>query len=132
MRTIHLAGYVGQVRQNAMPSGDLVLNFSLAVATGTKEKPETLWVDCALWGKRAESLAPFITKGKFLCVEGDAGIRTWLAKEDAGPRGALTCRVNNLTFGPRSEAPDAPQEAPAQAQKPGLMMPPPPDEDIPF
>lgn len=129
MRTLIIAGYVGQVRQNAMPSGDLVLNFSLAVSTGTKEKPETLWVDCALWGKRAESLAPYITKGKFLVVEGDAGIRTWLAKEDASPRGTITCRVNNLTFGPNREAENASQ-APQDghtAQKPVAV-----EDDIPF
>jgi single-stranded DNA-binding protein len=131
MRTIHLAGYVGQAHQNAMPSGDLVLNFSLAVNTGTKDKPETLWVDCALWGKRAESLAPYITKGKFLCVEGDAGIRTWLAKEDAGPRGTLTCRVNNITFGPRSDTTEAPAPPTAQAQKTGQAAPP-LDDEIPF
>ncbi len=131
MRTIHLAGYVGQAHQKAMPSGDPVLNFTLAVNIGTKEKPDTLWAACSLWGKRAESLAPYITKGKFLVVEGDVGVRAWLAKETGEPRGELTCRVNNLTFGPRSDASEAAQDAPAQVQKPGQAATP-LDDEIPF
>lgn len=129
MIKLTLAGYVGNTKFNILPSGDPVLNFSLAVSVGTKENPKTEWIDCALWGKLAESLAPYISKGKFLCVDGQAGIRTWLAKEDSGPRGAITCRVDTLTFGPNREAENAlqaPQEG-YTAQKPVAV-----EDDIPF
>lgn len=136
MIKLTLAGYIGSTKFNTLPNGDPVLNFSLAVSVGTKENPKTEWVDCSIWGNRAVALEPHIRKGMFLCLDGRAGIRTWLAQEDSGPRGTLTCRVDNLTFGPRSDTPEVSQDATApstaQAQKSGFMSKLPADEDIPF
>lgn len=129
MRMGTFAGYVGRdAETRVMPSGDLVLNFSLAVSTGTKDKPGTLWVDCGLFGKRAESLGPYILKGTPLTVCGDVDIRAF-EKRDGTPGCAMTCRVDKLTFGGRSNGSeareDAPQRAPAAAPAPAK-------DDVPF
>ena len=46
--------------------GDSVATLALAFSYGRKgsdgNRP-TQWVDAALWGKRAEALAPYLTKG---------------------------------------------------------------------
>ncbi len=49
-------------------SGKVVCNFNLA--TKGREKDATTWVRCALWGKRAESLAQYLTKGSTVQVVG--------------------------------------------------------------
>ena len=56
-------------------SGQAVANFSVAVNrkwTGQdgEQKEETTWYRVAIWGKFAEALTPFLTKGKAVLVEG--------------------------------------------------------------
>lgn len=135
MLTITAAGYVGQAHLKDLPSGDVVLNFSLAISTGTKENPQTTWIGCSLWGKRATLLADYIKKGTYLTIQGDGSHRAWLGKESGEAKSELTCRVDRLTFGPRSGSPEAPHETPApptaQTPKPEQVAPA-LDEDIPF
>lgn len=99
MRVAIFSGRLGRDAElKAIPSGERVANFSLAVSTGTRDNPSTLWVDCSLFGKRAEALAPHLIKGTAITVAGDVGIRNWLGKAgDAA--GTITCRVDRLTFG---------------------------------
>ena len=141
MRSAVFAGRLGRDAElKFLPSGEPVLNFALAVSTGTKEKPDTLWVDCALFGKRAESLGQYLNKGTALTVGGDVGIRTWISKTgDAG--GTITCRVDKVTFGGKSEGSPA-QPAPGVSPAPPTPSRPAAqsyaqasqsfDEDIPF
>ena len=51
-------------------NGDAVTNFSLAVDVGTKDSPRTLWIDCVLWGKRAESLTQYLNSAGPSCADG--------------------------------------------------------------
>jgi len=102
MHTGIFAGYLGKSAElKAMPSGDSVANFSIGVNTGTKDKPSTLWVDCALWGKRAEALCSYLTKGSAVTVCGDVDIRTY-TKTDGTSGASMVCRVDKLTFGGKS------------------------------
>ncbi len=147
MRIATFAGYIGRDAElRFIPSGDAVAGFSLAISTGTKDNPATLWVDCSLWGKRAESLASYLLKGTPVTVCGNVGLEQYTTK--SGQAGAkLTCRVDKLTFGgkasetPRatqSAAPPAPaRSAYADAKNRGFGEPSPPadngfNDDIPF
>lgn len=55
--------------------GDPVLGFSVAVDQRKGGEKVTLWVDCSVWGKRAEALEQYITKGSTVSVTGEAGAR---------------------------------------------------------
>lgn len=90
------AGNVGRADLRSTPSGQMVLNFSVAVRTGWGDKEKTLWVACALWGERAEKLAPYVVKGTRLTVSGDVDVRQYEAKD--GMRAELTCNVQRLTL----------------------------------
>lgn len=95
MQILHIAGNVGNVKDLKEVGGDKVLNFSLAVDNGKDkrgEKRDATWYDCALWGKRAEALAPYISKGSKLAVSGRPSARAHDGKAYLG----LT--VNELTF----------------------------------
>jgi single-strand DNA-binding protein len=95
MQTLIIAGNVGNVKEVRDAGGDRVLNFSIAVDNGKDkngEKREPTWFDCALWGKRADALAPYIAKGSKLCVSGRPSARAHEGKAYLG----LT--VSDLTF----------------------------------
>ena len=95
MQILHIAGNVGNVKDLKEVGGDKVLNFSLAVDNGkdsSGEKRDATWYDCALWGKRAEALAPHITKGSKLALSGKPGARAHEGKA------YLSLTVNELTF----------------------------------
>lgn len=95
MQTVIIAGNVGNVKEVREVGGDKVLNFSIAVDNGKDkngERRESTWWDCSLWGKRAESLAPYIQKGSRLTVQGRPSAR---AREG---KAYLGVTVNELTF----------------------------------
>lgn len=108
-------------------NGDPVAGFSGAFNYGRKGQDgsqPTQWVDFALWGKRAESLAPRLTKGAAVVVcASDVHIEEF-DKRDGSVGFKLTARVDDLQFasgrqeGDRSASRDAPAPAPAAARAP--------------
>lgn len=98
------------------PSGEAVCNLALAVNYGRKgddgNRP-TQWLDASMWGKRAESLAPHLTKGKLVYVVLDEPhIETYQGKN--GPGSKLVGRVSNIEFAGGTERQDAQQSRPQQ------------------
>lgn len=102
--------------------GDAVASLSLAFSYGRKGEDgrrPTQWVDGSLWGKRAEALAPYLTKGSLVVVTlEDVHIETYQGKNGEGHK--LAGRVIDLELaggGERQEAP-APQRAAPQRTQP--------------
>ena len=96
MLTMTIAGNVGKdaVLRNTQ-GGDPVLGFSIAIDGGKDKngnKRDSIWVQCNIWGKRAESLSNHITKGTKLVVSGRPGVDVYEGK------GRLTLSVQDLTF----------------------------------
>jgi len=129
MNTLIVTGNLGRDANIKSVSGSTVANFSVAAKAGYGEREQTIWIDCALWGKRAESrLVDYLKKGQMVCVSGEMGTREHDGKT------YITMRVENVTLcGGRNDAPQAPQK-PAQNQYAqqsnggGVAM----DDDIPF
>jgi single-strand DNA-binding protein len=65
----------------AIPSGEFVVHFSLA--TDSRVKKDGQWTeepsfwDVDFFGKRAESVNPYLTKGKLISVTGPVKIEKW-------------------------------------------------------
>lgn len=73
MKLITIAGTVGKDAElRNTPQGEPVANFSVAV---NDRKKEVTWFDVTLWGKRAEALAQYVTKGSKVTVMGDLQTR---------------------------------------------------------
>lgn len=133
MNSITVAGQLGRDAETRyMPNGDPVLSFSVADSQG-KEKP-TIWWNCQLFGKRAESLAQYLTKGQSVTVSGVVTQREYTDK-DGTPRKSMDVRVGDVALqGGRKEgaAPAAPAKTtpskPATAGSGFDDM----DDDIPF
>lgn len=133
MNSITVAGQLGRDAETRyMPNGDPVLSFSVADSQG-KEKP-TIWWRAELFGKRAESLAPYLTKGQAVTITGTVTEREYTDKGGT-PRKSQEIRVADLALqgGRKEGAAPAPAPAPKPA-KPAASgsgfddM----DDDIPF
>ncbi len=69
---------VGRIGKDAVVrshNGDPVTGFSLAMDDGFGDKKVTHWFDCSGWGKRYESVAPYLLKGSQVFVVGEQGER---------------------------------------------------------
>ena len=115
-----------------------VCSLSLAFTYGKKDaggKRPTQWVDGALWGKRAEALAPYLLKGTQIVVTvDDIHIETYQGAN--GPTPKLTGRVIDVGL---VSGTAAPAQAPAPAARPAARPATAPapnfadmDDDIPF
>ena len=80
-------------------SGEPVAGLSLAFSYGRKGpdgKKPTQWVDAALWGKLAEALAPYLTKGtQVYVVLDDVHVQTY-QKRDGDQGVSLVGRVSTI------------------------------------
>lgn len=113
MNSVNLTGYLG--KEPRLRDDNEVLNFSLAVKTGYGEKEKTLWVDVALWGKRAPKIHPYLGKGSRVAVSGTIlEIRSW--EKDGQSNYVLVVNANEIEFldkkketkGDAYEGPDEP------------------------
>lgn len=116
MNVFTFTGNLGKDCRTGNQGGTAVCNFTVAVKSGFGEKEQTLWLDCALWGKQAESKLPqYLTKGAQVAVSGELGTK------DHEGKTYLTCRVSSISLvgGKRDDAPSAPSTArptPAQSR----------------
>lgn len=100
--------------------GESVATLALAFSYGRKgsdgNRP-TQWVDAALWGKRAEALAPYLVKGGLVSVSlEDVHIETFDGKN--GPGHKLAARVVDVELASPKQAGAAPTQRLAPAQRP--------------
>ena len=107
-------GNLGRDPELRAHNGDNVLGFSIGVQTGTRDKPETMWIDCALWGKRATSLQPYLGKGMRVTVSGPLRFEEYQAK-DGTTKARLRLSVDQLDLPPKGDTNTAP--APSQHQQ---------------
>ncbi len=63
------------------PQGTSVCRFSLAVnrrkRTGDKWEDEVSYIDVVVWGKSAETLSSYLTKGRQVSVQGELRQNRW-------------------------------------------------------
>lgn len=117
------------------PSGDAVLNLSLAYSYGRKGedcKRPTQWLDASLWGKQAEAVQQYLKKGDQIIVSvDDLHIETY-PKKDGTEGFKLSGRVASFDFvsakrEEQAEVKPVAKAAPAKASSFDNF-----DDDIPF
>lgn len=77
-------------------SGKKVLTFGIANNQRFGDTEKTNFVDCSLWGDRAEKLAPYIKKGTGLFLQGSLDYREW--ERDGQKRSKIEVIVDELEF----------------------------------
>ena len=131
MNNITIAGQLGKdAEQRSLNDGTAILSFSVADSQG-RDKP-TIWWRCSLFGKRAESLAQYLTKGQAVTVSGQITEREY--QKDGVTMKAMDVRVADIAL--QGGKRDAPAASPKPMQ-PANRQPAPSgfddmDSDIPF
>ena len=137
------------------PKGTAVCQFGLAVNRQFKDdsgqmREEVTFVDLEAWGKQAETIAKYMTKGRPLFVEGRLKFDQWDDKATGQKRSKLKVVLENFQFiggreqgtgpggggAPGEEGIDQTAERNVPPARPGAPPKPPaaggPDEDVPF
>lgn len=132
MNAWQFTGNIGKDAESRfLPNGDPVVSFSVGVKSGYGEKATTTWARCAMFGKRAESVSSYLTKGQLVGISGEVTLREWNDKEGQ-KRSSLEVRVNDLTLLGKKDGQQAAQprqQAPAPQQSGGFSDM---DDSIPF
>lgn len=81
--------------------GQAVLSFRVACSERYKDKSgnwkeSTEFVSCALFGKRAESLAQYLSKGTRVYIEGKLHTSSYEARDGGGKRYKTEVMVSNV------------------------------------
>jgi single-strand DNA-binding protein len=140
------------------PSGQAVTDFRLAINRRSKtpegeRRDSVTFVDVTAWGKQAELINEYFTKGQPIFVEGRLQLDEWTS-QDGQRRSKLRVVLEGLQFvsrrpgdrpppqeegGPPQGQPSqrpAPQQAPPPQQQPPPLPPggeePEPFDDVPF
>jgi single-strand DNA-binding protein len=116
---ITIVGYLGRdAEQRFTPGGMAVASFSVATTEKRKDGEKTTWFRVSLFGKQAENIAPYLTKGKLVFVEGRLRQEEYTTK-DGATRTALEVNATDLQLisGP-NDTPRAEAARPASAPQP--------------
>ena len=80
-----------------------IANIGLAVNRRWRDqsgemKEEVTFVDCEAWGKTAENISKFFSKGKPIFIEGRLRLDSWQDKTDGSKRSKLKVVVDTFEF----------------------------------
>jgi len=123
------------------PGGTAILSFGMAVNDRRRNASTGDWedyanfVDCSLFGARAEALSRILTKGMKVAVEGKLRYSSW--EKDGQRRSKLDVTVEEIEFLSRRENGNGGSVMSVPASMQDIDIPPAPeitiyDDDIPF
>lgn len=105
-------GHIGKSAElRFTPQGTPVCDFSLASNSGWGDSKTTTWFRVTIWNKLAESLVPYLLKGKQVLIEGElqvdpetGGPRLWVSSDgEAKASFEVTAREVRLLGGKTTE-----------------------------
>lgn len=120
--------------------GTQVLSFGVAVNDRRRNPQTGEWedypnfVDCTMFGTRAEAVSRFLAKGNKVAIEGKLRYSSW--EKDGQRRSKLEVIVDEIEFMSQRQGGAAPAATPVATPAPAPAAAPPSvdlyDEDIPF
>jgi len=113
--------------------GDPIGSWSLAVNYGYGENAKTQWVNCSLFGKRAEGLKQYVLKGTQMAINGEIFTREYVSK-DGVTKTSLECRISSVELLGSAKSKDSAENTSKQDNNNATPQDPMEnfDDDIPF
>lgn len=113
-KVILIGNLTKDIELKQMQSGMVLTSFDLAVARAFKNKQtgeaETDFIRCQAWGKTADFLSKYFTKGKAVVVEGDLRNNNYTDQNGVKHYGFVV-NVQTVSFaGNKSDSQQAPQQ----------------------
>ena len=117
MNVFTATGNIGRDAETRfIPNGEPVVSFTVAVKSGYGKSETTTWVQCSLWGKRGEAVAPYLLKGTLVGISGEISLDEYEGK-DGTKNKTLKCRLNNVDLLGKKASGDAPAQAPSRSSQ---------------
>ena len=114
----------------SLPSGTQVLSFGVAVNDRVRNQTTGNWedrpnyVDCVVFGNRAEPLNRFLSKGSKVAIEGKLRWSQWQNKQTGSNRSKLEVVVDQVEFlSPRDQDQQQGGYQPSASQGQGYQQP---------
>ena len=81
-------------------SGQAVVNLSVATDDyqGQNREPQTQWHRVTVWGKQAEAVTNYLSKGSRILVHGRIAYNTYVDRNDGTQRHSTDIVANEVTF----------------------------------
>lgn len=104
LNRVMLAGNLTRdVELRHLASGQAVAKIGLACSRRWKtpegeQREETMFVDCEAWGKTAEFISQYFTKGRPIFVEGRLKLEQWEDKETKAKRSKHIVSIESAQF----------------------------------
>jgi single-strand DNA-binding protein len=143
LNKVHLIGNLTRDPElRVTPKGTSICQFGMAMNRQFKDeagqtRDDATFVDVEAWGKSADNIAKFCTKGKLLYVEGRLKLDQWEDKASGQKRSKIKVVCESFQFlGGKGE--DSSSEAAERQSTPPRSGSPKPastenlDEDVPF
>ena len=86
------------------PSGTSILNFGVAVNDRRRNQQTGEWedyanfIDCTMFGRRAEALSQYLVKGTKVAIEGRLHYSSWEDRNTGAKRSKVDVTVDELEF----------------------------------
>lgn len=118
MNVLNAIGNINNPELRFLPDTTPVLQFSFALNSGYGDKQVTTWLNCSLFGKRAQTLSDMVKKGDRVGITGELTNRKYTDKNGV-EKYSLDVRVNDLTLlgTKNSEGNSNPSNSPKDAPK---------------
>lgn len=132
LNTCTISGNLGKAAELRYTNSQLaVVSFSVAVNERRKQadgsyQDEVNWLDCTMFGKRAEALQPYLAKGTKLSLTGHLHKSTY--ERDGKQYSRVEIIVDEVELMNARREAQAPEAMPPQAVKAASVY----DSDIPF
>lgn len=96
MNLFIFSGNLGRdAEQRFTAGGDSIVSFSVAVKSGYGDKAKTTWIRCTMFGKRGDSVLPYLKKGQQVLVSGEFSLNEYTDKEGQ-KKSSPECNVREL------------------------------------
>ena len=82
---------------NAVGNFGLAVNRKFKTKAG-EQREEVTFVDCEAWGRTAEVMAQYLSKGRPVFIEGRLKLDQWEDRNGGGKRSKLSVVVENFQF----------------------------------
>jgi len=102
-KVILMGNITRDIELKTIASGQSVAKIGLAVnrkwrTPEGEQREEVTFVDCDAWGKTAENMAKYLTKGRPVFIEGRLKLDTWQDKESGQNRSKLGVVIDTFQF----------------------------------
>ena len=134
LNKVQLIGRTGKDPEvKHLDSGQIVASFTLATSEKFKDKSgktkeKTEWHNCQAWGKLAEIIEKYLTKGKLIFVEGKIQYREYENKDGQKVR-TTDIVLSDMKMLEKREGQTAPEFKPAEQNQQSNE---PIDDNLPF